>query len=73
MNSKNHANAPTRKEKLSLTSKAKSEASRIKFVEKGVMPDRVDSFREVDSRKNRPRSGPRFVKPIRNELRKNRI
>ena len=34
------------------------------------MPDRVKSFREIDSRENRPRSGPGFVKSIRNGLRK---
>ena len=34
------------------------------------MPDRVKSFREIDSRENRPRDRPGFVKPIRNGLRK---
>ena len=34
------------------------------------MPDRVKSFREIDSRENRPRARPGFVKPIRNGLRK---
>ena len=34
------------------------------------MPDRVKSFREIDSRQNRPRARPGFVKPIRNGLRK---
>ena len=34
------------------------------------MPDRVESFREVDSSKSRPRARPGFVKPIRNGLRK---
>ena len=34
------------------------------------MPDRVESFREIDSRQNRPRARPGFVKPIRNGLRK---
>ena len=37
---------------------------------KGEMPDRVKSFREIDSRENRPRGRPGFVKPIRNGLRK---
>ena len=34
------------------------------------MPDRVKSFREIDSRENSPRARPGFVKPIRNGLRK---
>ena len=34
------------------------------------MPDRVKSFREIDSRQNHPRARFGFVKPIRNELRK---
>ena len=66
----NHSSAPIRKERLSPTSKAKKEASRSKFVEKGGMPDRVKSFREIDSRQDRPRARPGFVKPIRDGLRK---
>ena len=65
-----HTSAPIRKERLSPTSKARREASRNKFVEKSRMPDRVKSFREIDSRENRPRARPGFVKPIRNGLRK---
>ena len=34
------------------------------------MPDRVESFREVDCSKNRPRARLGFVKPIQNGLRK---
>ena len=34
------------------------------------MPDRVKSFRESNSRQDRPRARPGFVKPIRNGLRK---
>ena len=67
---KNHTSAPVRKERLSLTTKARRKASRNKFVEKGGMPDRVKSFREIDSRQGRPRSRPGFVKPTRNGLRK---
>ena len=67
---KDHTSAPVRKERLSPTSKARREASRNEFVEKGGMPDRVESFREIDSRQDRPRSRPGFVKPIRNGLRK---
>ena len=37
---------------------------------KGRMPDRVKSFREINSRKDRPRARPGFVKPIRNGLRR---
>ena len=33
------------------------------------MPDKVKSFREIDSRQDRPRARPGFVKPIRNGLR----
>ena len=46
------------------------EASRNEFVEKSGMPDRIERFREIDSRENRPRARPRFVKPIQNGLRK---
>ena len=67
---KNHAGVPVRKERLSPTSKARREASRNEFVEKSGMPDRVKSFREINSRENRPRAQPGFVKPIRNGLRK---
>ena len=66
----NHTSAPIRKERLSPTSKARREASRNKFVEKGGMPHRVKSFREIYSRQDRPRAQPGFVKPIRNGLRK---
>ena len=66
----NHRSAPIRKKRLSPTSKARREASRNQFMKKGGMPDRVKSFRETDSRKNRPRARPGFVKPIRNGLRK---
>ena len=67
---KDHTSAPVRKKRLSPTSKARREASRNEFVEKGGMPDRVESFREINSREDRPRSRPGFVKPIRNVLRK---
>ena len=65
-----HTSAPVRKERLRPTSKARTEASRNEFVEKAEMPDRVKSFREIDSRQDRPRARPGFVKPIRNGLRK---
>ena len=67
---KNHASAPAIKEKLSPTSKARREASRNEFVEKGGMSDRVKSFREINSREDRPRARPGFVESIRNGLRK---
>ena len=66
----NHRSAPIKKERLSPTSKARREASRNEFMEKGGMPDRVKSFREINSREDRPRARPGFVKPIRNGLRK---
>ena len=62
----NHASAPIRKERSSSTSRASREASREKFVEKGGVSNRVESFRKVDSCENRPRARPGFVKPIRN-------
>ena len=34
------------------------------------MPDRVKNFREINSRQDRSRARPGFVKPIRNGLRK---
>ena len=67
---KNHASAPVRKERLSPASKARREASRNEFVEKGGVPDRVESFIEINSRQDRPRARPEFVKPIQNGLRK---
>ena len=67
---KNHTSVPIRKKRLSPTSKARTEASRNKFVEKGGMPDRVKSFRDIDSGENCPRARPGFVKPIRDGLRK---
>ena len=66
----NHASAPIKKGRLSTRSKARKEASRNEFVEKGGMPDKVKSFREIDSREDHPRARPGFVKPIRNGLRK---
>ena len=66
----NHTSAPITKERLSPTYKARREASRNKFVEKSGMPDRVESFREINSRVDCPRARPGFVKPIRNELKK---
>ena len=67
---KNHESVPIRKEILSPTSKARREASRNEFVEKGQVRHRVESFEEVDCSENRPKAWPWFVKPIRNELRK---
>ena len=61
---KDHTNARIRKERLSPTIKARREASRNEFVEKGGMPDRVKSSGEIDSRENRSRARPGFVKPI---------
>ena len=66
----NHASALIRKERLSPMSKAGREASRNEFIKKGGVPERVKSFREIDSRQDRPRAGPGFVKFIRNGLRK---
>ena len=65
----NYASAPIRKERLSPMSKARREASRNEFMVKDGMPDRVKSFREINSRQDCPRARPGFVKPIRNGLR----
>ena len=65
-----HASAPIRNERLSPTSKARREASRNEFMEKGRMPDRVKSFGEINSREDRLGARPRFVKPILDGLRK---
>ena len=67
---KNHASAPMRKERSSPASKAMREASQNKLVKKGGVPDRVESFGEVDCSENHPRARLEFVKPIRNEQRK---
>ena len=67
----NHANAPIRKKGLSPKSKARREARQNKFVQKkGRMPNKVKSFREINSGEDRPRARLGFVKPIRNGLRK---
>ena len=52
---KDHTSMPIRKERWSPTIKARMEASRKEFVEKGGVRDRVESFQEVDSSKNRSR------------------
>ena len=68
---KNHTSASIIKERLSPTSNAwRRNASRSKFVKKVGVPDRIQSFGEVDRSKNGPRCRPGFVKPIRNGLRK---
>ena len=66
----NHTSAPIRKKRLCPASKARREASRNQFMEKDAVPDRVKSFREINSREDRPRARPGFVKLIRNGLRK---
>ena len=59
-----------RKKRSSPTSITRRKTSQNELVEKGRMPDRVDSFREVDCGKNRPRARLGFVKPIQNGLTK---
>ena len=70
MISKNYTSAPIRKERLSPTSRARREASRNEFMKKGGMPNRIKTFREIDSRQDRPEARPGFVKPTRDGLRK---
>ena len=67
---KNQASVPIRKERLSLTSKVRREASRNEFMEKSGMLDRVKHFGEINSREDRPRARPGIVKLIQNELTK---
>ena len=45
---KNHTSALIRQKRLSPTNNARREASQNKFVDKGVAPNRVKSFVEVD-------------------------
>ena len=66
----NDARAPIRIERLGPTSKARREASRNKFMEMGGMPDRVKSFREINSGQDRPRARHGFVEPIQNTKKK---
>ena len=66
----NHISAPIRRERLSPMSKARGEASQNEIVEKGRMRDRVESFREINSREDHPRARPGFVKLILNGLKK---
>ena len=66
----NPASALVKKERLSPTSKARRGASQYEFMVKGGMPDRVKIFKEINSREDRSRARPGFVKPIRNGLRK---
>ena len=66
----NQPSAPIRKERWSPTSKAKREASQNEFMGKSEMPDKVKSFREIDSRENRLKARPGFVKAIQDGLRK---
>ena len=58
------------KERLSPVSEVRKDASPNKFMVKGEMPDRVKSFREINSGEDRPRARSGFVKPIQNGLRK---
>ena len=66
----NHASAHIRKERLSPTSKARREASRNEYIEKGGVSDRVKSYREINSGEDRLGARPGSIKPIQNGLRK---
>ena len=52
----NHASSPIRKKRLSPTSKARREASRNEFMEKRGMPDRVERFGEINSKRGLSKS-----------------
>ena len=67
---KNHTSAPIRKKRMSPTRKAGREASQNKFVEKGGVPNRIESFPKINSSKNRLRTRLGYVKPIQNGPRK---
>ena len=71
----NHASAPIRKKRLSPMSKARRKASRNEFMEKGGMPDRVESFREINSIEDRPRAWPGLglLSPSEMDRERNRI
>ena len=58
------------KGKIEFNEQSKERGSRNKFVEKCGIPDRVKSFREVDSSENHPKARPGFAKPVGNGLRK---
>ena len=60
---KNHTSAFIIKERLSPTSNARKKTSPNKFVEKDGVPDRIQSFEEVDSSKNRQRAGLGLLNP----------
>ena len=64
----NHPSAPVKKERWNPASKARTEASRNEFMEKGGVPYRVKGCQEIDSREDRPKARPGFVKPIQNGL-----
>ena len=65
----NQTSMPIRTERWGPRSKARREASRNEFVEKkSGVPDRVESFQEINSGEERPRALPGFIKPIQNEL-----
>ena len=67
---KNHASAPITRKRLSAMSSEKKEANQNEFVKKGGVPDRVESFLEINSGEDCPRVRPGYVKPIRNGLKK---
>ena len=69
----NHASAPISNERLSPTSKARRAASQNEFVEKGGVPNKVESIGEVVRSENRPRARFGFVKLIQDILRKKYI
>ena len=58
------------KEKIESNKYSKREVSQNEFMEKGGVPDRVESFGEINSRKDRPKTRPGFVKSIQNGLSK---
>ena len=62
----NHASMPIRKERLNPSSKARRKASQNEFVEKNRMPDRVKSFREINSSRDCLRAQPGLAKLIQN-------
>ena len=66
---KNYTSTPVRK-RLSLSTKARRKTSQNMLVKETGLPDRVKSFREVDSTKDQPSNRLGFVYSIQNGLKK---
>ena len=70
---KRHANTLIKKERLSPTSKARREASQNEFWEKGGMPDKIKSFREIKVERIIREPGLGLLNPSKMDLERNAI